>query len=177
MGFCIKARDANEARYILRELSGKLELGLVPTALIVAAAQLDDATAYVGHDDVEWKASDTPWGEPMTLPRFVELYQGDVTVEPLDAGYLLSTELSQTQVNGHYEMLRTKGLANGERTVVRALEQLVLAPNVESVSLQPLSGTLSWLVINGQQVAIRQGTTAEAREYLKQHSSIFKELL
>ena len=176
MGFCIKAGDATEARFILRELNGKLELGTVPSTLIVAAAQLDDATAYVGHDDVEWKASNTPWGEPLTLPEFVELYQGDVTVEPSGEGYLLSTELARVRVNERYERLRTEGLMNGDRTVVRALELLASAPNV-SVGLQPLGAIQSWLVINGQQVAVRQGAPATAREYLKQHSTIFKELL
>ena len=177
MGFCIKARDAIEARFVLRELSGRLELGTVPSALIVAAAQLSDATAYVGHDDVEWKASNTPWGDPLTLPKFVELYQGEVTIEPSGMGYLLSTELARTQVNGRYEKLRTEGLANGDRAIVRALEQLASAPDVVSVSLQPLGASQSWLVINGQQVAVRQGPTSTAREYLKQHSTIFKELL
>lgn len=176
MGFCIKAGDATEASYILRELSGKLELGSVPSALIVAATQLDDESSYVGHDDVEWKASDTPWGEPLSLPKFVELYQGDVTVEPSGSGFLLSTELARTLVNWRYERQRTEGLANGDRAVVRALELLVTAPDVY-VSLQPLDASQSWLVINGQQVAVRQGTPATAREYLKQHSTIFKELL
>lgn len=177
MGFCIKAGDAIEARYILRELSGKLELGDVQSLLLIQAAQLDDATAYVGHDDIEWRASNTPWEEWITLRKFVELYQGEVRVEPSGFGYLLSTEIAKIQVNGRYEKQTTKGLTNGDRVIVRALEQLCSAPDVVDVSLQPLGASQSWLVINGQQVAVRQGPTTTAREYLKQHSTIFKELL
>ena len=175
MGFCIKARDAYEAKLVLRELSGRLGLASVPSATLTLAKQLDDATAYIGHDDVEWKASNTPWGTPVTVAVFVEQYQGTPEINDLGAGYSITTALGRVNTNLMYEPITAKGLVNRDALIVWALERAVY-PDAQ-ISWSPFGGGHCLMNLNNSPLAVRKGTISEAKEFLKNHSSIFKELL
>lgn len=181
MEFCMKATDAGHARSALMALSGRLGLPHVPATILSQAADLPDATAFIGWDGSQWQAEATPFVAELTWGEFIEEFRGEAEESAeaaLDGPILkLTTQLGTVRTSPLYQIRSTEGIENAERLVLLRLEQRATSPNVELVELVPYGPTKSFLQVNGVPVAVREGTPSVARAFLIEHSSIFKEKL